>query len=200
MFEYFSLGQKIREIRTQKNISRKRFAQRLDVVESRVSQIESDRIKSPGIEQVKKYAEALEVSVSELIGEPVQHKRLVPLLDWICAGNGQPTHESPHPGHSEEYVETDLTAPRIFALRIQGDSMLPLFREGETILVNPDLEVMPGDFCVAKIENEEAATLKRLVRVGTVYFLQPLNPAYDNIPVTKKVRIVGRVVRSQKDW
>lgn len=51
----------------------------------------------------------------------------------------------------------------IYALEITGDSMLPLYREGDTIIVSPSASVRKGDRVVVKTANGEvmAKILKR---------------------------------------
>lgn len=51
----------------------------------------------------------------------------------------------------------------IYALEITGDSMLPLYREGDTIIVSPNASVRKGDRVVVKTANGEvmAKILKR---------------------------------------
>ena len=51
----------------------------------------------------------------------------------------------------------------IYALEIAGDSMLPLYREGDTIIVSPNASVRKGDRVVVKTANGEvmAKILKR---------------------------------------
>ena len=106
------------------------------------------------------------------------------------------------PGEADEYIETDLRGERIFALRVTGDSMEPLFQEGEIVIVNPDLQCDPGHYVVAKTPEHggEEATIKQLKKLGDQYYLHPLNPKHDDIPLTKKHKIVGKVVRKQMDF
>lgn len=53
---------------------------------------------------------------------------------------------------SFEYIMTDTDMSEFtFALRIEGDSMEPDFKEGDIIIVDPELEPIPGEFVVAKM-------------------------------------------------
>ena len=193
-----NIGDNIRNIRKRLDLSQLALAQKVGISDSYLSKIEKGNIETPGRELIANIAGALNVSVGELFGEVARvTTRLIPLLSLVQAGEWTGIR---YPGIAEDYIETDLVAANLFALRVHGDSMEPLFHEGETIIINPDFEVLPGNYCVAKIDDDNATTLKQLKKIDTVYFLHPLNPAYEDIPVTKKVRIVGKVVRSQKDW
>ncbi|AWC94433.1 LexA family protein [Morganella morganii] len=89
-----------------------------------------------------------------------------------------------------------------FWLEVEGHSMTapqggrPSFPEGMLILVDPEEDVEFGDFCVARMLNDEF-TFKRLIRDGGVEYLEPLNPRYDLIPFNGNCQIVGKVVKSQ---
>lgn len=89
-----------------------------------------------------------------------------------------------------------------FWLEVEGHSMTapqggrPSFPEGMLILVDPEEDVGFGDFCVARMLNDEF-TFKRLIREGGIEYLEPLNPRYDLIPFNGNCQIVGKVVKSQ---
>lgn len=105
----------MRLIRISKGIDQKALAYKLNVTTSYVSKIENDRVKSPGKNVLESLASALNVSVSELLGEIPEStptKRLVPCLDMVQAGGWTGINDHPYPGVADEYEETDLTAPR----------------------------------------------------------------------------------------
>lgn len=95
-----------------------------------------------------------------------------------------------------------MRGARIFALRVTGDSMEPLFHAGEVVIVNPDLHCDPGSYVVAKTPDHgaEEATIKQLKKYGDAFYLHPLNPKYDDIPLDKRHKIVGKIVRKQMDF
>jgi SOS-response transcriptional repressor LexA len=76
----------------------------------------------------------------------------------------------------------------LFAPRVQSDSMEPEFREGAIVIVK----------CLG--HGSEDATLKQFKKMGDIYFLHPLSPAYEDVPLTRKYTIAGKVVRHQKDY
>ena len=119
----------------------------------------------------------------------------VPLISFVQAGGWTEVQDPFQPGYAEKWLDTiKPTGPNAFALRIVGNSMEPKFREGEIILVDPSKRVESGDFCVAKINNDEA-TFKQFFQDGGKVFLRPLNDAYDPIDVTDRpLIIVGRVM------
>ena len=73
-----------------------------------------------------------------------------------------------------------------FALKIRGDSMLPDFKEGDIVIIDPMITPLPGDFVVAK-NLEEEATFKKYRPRGNnehgqlVFELVPCNPDYPTL-------------------
>ena len=84
-------------------------------------------------------------------GQPPKRKQ-IPLLGLARAGKGGFFDDSGFPvGNGWEEIDvpgvTDSTA---YALEITGDSMLPVYREGDTIIVSPSATLRKGDRVVVK--------------------------------------------------
>lgn len=127
--------------------------------------------------------------------------RKVPLLKWHQIGPMVAGKEPPRLIHAEALLETDVPGTRTFALQIRDDSMQPLFSEGEIIFVNPDLPSEPGHYVVVESEDgrPERVLFRQLKEIGGQAILLPLNRRYEDLPMTKQQRILGRVVRLRKN-
>lgn len=80
-----------------------------------------------------------------------------------------------------------------FALKVKGDSMIDAgIREGDYVIVRPQRACGPGDIVIALIEDE--ATVKRFVRQGGRFVLEPANQAYEPVQLDSNVKIIGKVV------
>ena len=114
----------------------------------------------------------------------------VPLLGHVAAGM---------PLFAEENFEGNLSLPsllvgrgRIFALRVEGDSMIGAgIMDGDIAVFSQQSQVENGQIVVAMVE--EAVTLKRFYREKNRVRLQAENPAYPPM-YTADVRILGRLV------
>lgn len=121
----------------------------------------------------------------------------VPLISSIAAGQMCESPDLYQPGDAEQWIETTArVSARSYALRVSGDSMtnphgLPSIPEGSIVIVDPETEPMPGKVVVVKIKGENEATLKRLVKDGSQYYLKPLNPAYPIFPLTEQHIVCG---------
>ena len=132
---------------------------------------------------------------------PVGQIRKVPLLKWHQMDQMIRREEPPCVIHAEALLETDVPGKRTFALKVKDNSMRPLFNEGEIIFVNPDLPSEPGRYVVVedKSGHPKGALLRQLKEIGGQAILHPLNRRYEDLPMTKRERILGRVVRLRKN-
>ena len=132
---------------------------------------------------------------------PLGEMRKVPLLRWDQTGQMVSNNEPPHVINAETMLETDVPGKRTFAMQVRDNSMQPLFNEGEIIFVNPDLSTEPDKYVVVEREDghPETALLRQLKEFGGQAILHPLNPLYEDVPATKRQRILGRVVRLRKN-
>lgn len=126
--------------------------------------------------------------------------RRVPVVSLVRAGAWTEA-EAVEPSWAEDWIVcASKVGPRAFALKVAGDSMEPEFREGEYVVVDPDIEAASGDFVVAALGRDEA-TLKRYQRDGGRDWLVPLNSRYPTLDMTgTDWRIVGRVMERTKRY
>ncbi|HHL42456.1 MAG TPA: helix-turn-helix transcriptional regulator, partial [Hellea balneolensis] len=88
-----------------------------------------------------------------------------------------------------------ITDDNIYALQISGDSMAPVFRHGDRIVVAPNDTIRRGDRVVLKTREGEvmAKELKRMS--ATKVELLSLNPDYPSRTIQlKDVRWIARIV------
>ncbi len=125
----------------------------------------------------------------------------VPILSWVAAGSWSNVEavtfedaigEAPKPANLSKFG---------FALRVQGQSMLPEFKPTEIIYVEPQtgfLALKDSDLVIVQCNDDKEATFKQLVLGETSddMYLRPLNP---NWPEQRMVpmgecNLVGKVV------
>jgi SOS-response transcriptional repressor LexA len=130
------------------------------------------------------------------------HIRKIPLLNWhdlrrLVAGKLSLDVIGP-----EAMVEaTDVSGERTIALKVQDDSMEPLFSKGEIIFVNPGSKWVPGDYVIAPGQDgaSHGALLRQIKSIGAHWMLHPLNRKYEDLPLTKQEAVWGKVVRLRKN-
>jgi SOS-response transcriptional repressor LexA len=141
--------------------------------------------------------------------EPYQPKTLlrVPVISEVQAGEWCEAVDNYYPGDGESFEFCPVDAgPHTFALRISGNSMTsPIpgedsFRQGDLVFIDPDREVRPGDYVVAKILNSQEATFKQYVEDAGRRWLLPLNPKYEKIEFVEGMHICGRLIYHGKRY
>ena len=126
----------------------------------------TNRLRWPSTESISKALKATNTSLGEFLNYVHGHDNIVrpksaeslpdayqiPLLGMAQAGRGGFFDDGGYPaglGWDEIYFprgEHDT----IYALEVSGDSMLPLYRSGDVLIVAPNANVHKGDRVVAK--------------------------------------------------
>lgn len=166
------------------------------------------RPRWPSTESLAKIIEATGATLDEFTGliegraasaqgARVAHRRSVPLLGFAQAGAGGFFDDAGFPaGQGWDLVELPAQSTESsYALQVQGDSMLPLYRDGDVLIVEPGAVTRKGDRVVVKTTAGEvmAKVLERqTVKSIALVSLNPDHPDRD-IPM-RDVEWVARIV------
>jgi len=121
------------------------------------------RPRWPTTESIARVLDASGASVEEFAdlltgkkGQPPRRKQ-IPLIGFAQAGKGGFFDDSGFPvGASWDEIDVPgVTDQNAYALEITGDSMLPVYREGDLIIVSPNTSLRKGDRVVAKTRGGE---------------------------------------------
>lgn len=132
---------------------------------------------------------------------PIGH-RLIPIINEVQAGTWREIRED---FQTTEMLLTDLELSHYaFALTVRGDSMTPDFREGDRVIIDPEVNPVPGDF-VAAVNGSDKATFKKYRERGvdatgaTVFELVPLNQDYPTLRSDmEQISIIGTMMEHRK--
>ena len=111
----------------------------------------------------------------------------------------------PGDGFAIEFGEDDASS-WAFYFEIEGDSMLPEFRPGDRVLIDPEVPPRPGDFVAARNSKQEATFKKYRVRGidesgQEVFELVPLN---DDYPVLRSdehhLSVIGTMLEHRRKF
>ncbi len=92
--------------------------------------------------------------------------------DGYPKGDGWDKIEFPAPSSDQE--------ESIYALSVSGDSMQPLYREGDTLIVSPTAKARRGDRVIVRLENGEVLAKELIRKNQDKITLKSMNPAYDD--------------------
>jgi SOS-response transcriptional repressor LexA len=204
------IGARIREQRKQLGWTVMKLATLAGVNQGFLSRIENGKAAGSW-ETYMRVAGALGADINSLlpsssnVADANIGARKVPVLDYVQAGQWRGVDSNPRDEEMRETILTDLEhPPSTFAMRIRGDSMEALFREGDVVVIDPTLSPHPGDFVVATDESGEA-TFKQFRSAGRndtgieVFELHPLNPLYGPMRSDRQhLAIVGVMVEHRR--
>lgn len=191
-----SYGKQIKAHREGMGLNEAQYAKLLGVSRGTIQQWEKETT-APNRKRQPVVAQFMGITVAQLMGEndgtepgPSIGGR-VPLLSDVQAGDFVEYVDNFHPGDGgQELIATSVPVKQhTFALRVVGDSMEPEFREGMILIIEPEMDPLPGDFVVAK-NGDDATTFKQLVKDGADWYLKPLNPRYPIKPLAGS-RVIG---------
>lgn len=141
-------------------------------------------------ESLAKVLHATDTSIEDFIdlmhGEqgrisPNEACRSVPLIGFAEAGSDGYFDDAGFPaGQGWEQIEAPAEVGKwAYALTVHGDSMMPLYRDGDVLIVDPGVRFRPGDRVVARTRRGEvmAKILKRQEEGGSVT-LSSFNPSH----------------------
>ena len=166
------------------------------------------RPRWPSTESLAKIIEATGSSLDELValieektalptGALPRQASPVPLVGFAQAGAGGFFDDAGFPaGAGWDLIELPGRAPEgTYALGIQGDSMLPLYRHGDILIVDPNAPVHRGDRVVVKTTGGEVMAKVLEKQTTKAIGLLSLNPEHENrtIPMAE-VEWVARVI------
>jgi SOS-response transcriptional repressor LexA len=190
-----------------------KLAQKSGVAQSSISRILRADTQATA-ETIEAIASAFGVTAADLmspglgttnIAPAVVGSRKIPLISCVQAGMWTEIADTYEPGDAAEWLLTDLElSENAFALEIKGESMLPDFRPGDRVIIDPAVAPNPGDFVVAKNGSNEA-TFKKYRPRGMnergeqVIELVPLNPDFPSLRSDIcPINIIGTMVEHRR--
>jgi len=147
------------------------------------------KLRWPSTESVAKILAATGATLEEFValvrgddGTMVPRLRLVPLVGMAQAGSRGFFDDAGFPVGAgwDEIPFPELGDEHAYALEVAGDSMQPVYRDGDRIVVSPAASPRRGDRVVVKTQAGEVLA-KQLARLTAQRVeLKSLNPAYED--------------------
>jgi phage repressor protein C with HTH and peptisase S24 domain len=158
-------------------------------------------LRWPSTESVAKVLDATGATVDEFImllsaGTPrPQHP--LPLIGYAQAGTGGFFDDGGYPAGSgwDEVSFPGIQDAQAYALEVSGDSMLPLYRDGDRLIVAPNESVRVGDRVVVKTTDGEVLAKELKRQTAKTIELRSLNPEHADLTFAMdKVAWIARIV------
>lgn len=203
------VGARLKQAREFNNITLEEAGKKVDVHKSTVLRWENgetEKIKLPIIETLAKY---YNVNPVWLMGydvpmESIPIKKIdkikIPVLGKVKAGYDYLAQENII---GYESIDNVSDPENYYALQVTGDSMEPLFSDGDIAIVHKQDDFDSGNTCIILVNGDEA-TVKKVIRMDDGIDLIAMNPYYPVRHFTKNeineipVKIIGKVVEARK--
>ena len=146
------------------------------------------KLRWPSTESLAKILSATGASLDDFVallhdGQRSIRARMVPLIGMAQAGHAGYFDDAGFPAGSgwEDIAFPEIADPHCYALEIAGDSMLPVYRDGDRIIVAPSSEnLRRGDRVVVKTHAGEVMA-KLLGRMTAQRIeLKSFNPQFED--------------------
>jgi len=116
------------------------------------------KLRWPSTESLAKVLSAAGASLEDFVslvsdaGHRAVRARMVPLIGMVQAGSAGFFDDAGFPAGSgwEDIAFPEIADAHCYALEITGDSMLPVYRDGDRIMVSPSGSLRRGDRVVVK--------------------------------------------------
>jgi len=158
----------------------------------------------PSTESIAKILRATGTGMGEFMsymGDGTGAFHNVPLIGFAQAGAAGYFDDAGYPtgGSWDEIPFPGVSDPHTYALEISGDSMQPVYRDGDTIIVSPGSSVRRGDRVVVRTQKGEVMA-KILRRQSAIRIeLASVNPDYpDHELALEDVDWIARIVWSSQ--
>ena len=195
-------GERIKMLRKEHNLTQEELGAKIGVQKAAIQKYEKGNIKR---DSLIKLAQCLDTSPEYLLGWEDMPNNVevadtsnyvnIPIIGRVAAGLScfAETNITDYEPVNKNDVRGD--EPFVF-LRVVGDSMYPLFMEGDLVLVRCQSSVDSGSYAVVMID-EEDGVVKKIVYGPDFIELHSINPMYpvrrfENEDVTR-IRVFGLV-------
>lgn len=160
------------------------------------------RLRWPSTESIAKVLEATGASLDEFMSLVSPRSKgpsynVIPLLGFAQAGAGGFFDDGGFPSGRgwDEVNFPDTGDSPIYALEVQGDSMMPLYRAGDVIICSPAASLRRGDRVVVKTREGEVMVKELKRKTARTVELSSLNPSHaDRAIATADVQWMARIM------
>ena len=180
----------MKKLRKAKGLSQKELAEMVELSDAQISLIERGKRK-PSFETLLKIAEALDCESSDLYSERKNRPGITdafvsfPIIGEVAAGYGRLGEEDWTNGEIDIPLSwlRGRSCEEYFVLRVTGDSMYPMYQDGDLVLVLSQ-HVMDHNGQIAVVQYEhDNATIKRVEQSTDAIKLCPVNPQFPPLTI-----------------
>lgn len=206
-------GQRIRRLRRERGLTQKQLAEAVGVSRASVTQWESGEIGELKSGSLLRTAEVLGTTPGYLetgreeptleAGPPVSEFRAAPIVGTAQLGVHGYWVEMEYPvGHGDGFVDVPTRDVNAYAVRVKGDSMAPAIRSGWIVVVEPNRQLVPGEYVLVKTKDGRSMVKELLFQRDNELSLMSVNDEHGRTTLALNevefVHYVGFIVPPSK--
>jgi transcriptional regulator with XRE-family HTH domain len=179
-----SMGDRLKRLREARGLTKYRLSKIAAISETYIYHLESGHIANPRRDTLIALAKGLGVPLSEIAGEPsaaphetwelveTSLKAYVPVYVEVSAGEGM------EPIDWVACTRAKAAPDSLRAYRVKGLCLEPEIREGDTLIVDTELQPEPGNLVVVIIDGQASVKKYREAYSGTGGFIREDKASY----------------------
>jgi phage repressor protein C with HTH and peptisase S24 domain len=158
-------------------------------------------LRWPSTESIAKVLDATGATVDEFIAllssSSGRRQQPLPLIGYAQAGAGGFFDDGGYPAGNgwDEVNFPGIQDAQAYALEVTGESMMPLYRDGDRLIVAPNESIRVGDRVVVKTLEGEVMAKELKRQTAKVIELRSINPAHEDLTLPlDRVAWMARIV------
>lgn len=198
-------GERIKMLRKEHNLTQEELGAKIGVQKAAIQKYEKGTVKNIKRDSLIKLAKFLDTTPEYLLGwdetpsniEPLNDSEfvMIPVIGRVAAGIS--CFAENNIVDYEPVLKNDVRDGEQYSfLRVVGDSMYPVFMDGDLVLVRCQSSVDSGSYAVVTIDGEDGV-IKKVVYGKDFIELQSINPMYPPRRFEKedvlRIRVFGLV-------
>ena len=208
------LGRNIEYLRKKNSMGQEELAEKLNYKSYTTIQKWESGVSAPPIKTLKALSELFNISMEDLANKDLQkplppddNRTLavrIPVVGDVAAGG--PIEAIEDVIDFEEIPSDMAKKGEFFGLKIKGNSMEPLIRENDVVIVRQQSDAETGDIVIVRIDGNSAACKRLRKYADGALELISLNPSYEPMYFDREqvesepVEIVGVVVENRQKF
>ena len=208
------IGQNIKYLRTKNDMTLNELSQMLGYKSLSTIQKWEGGIAQPPLKKVGEMAKIVKIDIDDLTNKDLQkplppddNRTLavrIPVVGDVAAG--VPIEAIEDVIDFEEIPSDMAKKGEFFGLKIKGNSMEPLIRENDVVIVRQQSDAETGDIVIVRIDGNSAACKRLRKYADGALELISLNPSYEPMYFDREqvesepVEIVGVVVENRQKF
>lgn len=194
----------LRELMKKNGLNEAELSRRTQIPQATVHKILAGKTGDPRASTLKTLSDFFGITIDELLsGNPVATAeknasvtaQSIPVISWKeCTHSNQFT-ASLTPTNWEKWVVSEFLSKHAYALSSKP-SMAPRFPKDTILFIDPDTTPKDGDHVIVLYPDTDEATIREFSVDGPTQLLLPINPNMEITKLTKRIKILGVLVKS----